>query len=57
MGTRARMASLELKCIPKLVFSNTNVDSNSTAGNLNTREFRLYENIKTLPSVLKERVN
>lgn len=59
MGTRARTASLELRAIPKLWISNTNVDSNSTSGPVtpNIREFRLYENIKSLPAVLKERVN
>lgn len=59
MGTRARTVSLELKCIPKMYLSNTNVDSNSTTGPVspNIREFVLYNHIKTVSATLKAKVN
>lgn len=57
MGTRARKVMLELRCIPKLYFSNTNADSNGTASPINVREFVLYNNIKTVSTTLKEKVN
>lgn len=60
MGTRARSVSLELKCIPKMYLTNTNVDSNGTPGPLltpNIREFILYRHIKTLTSTIKAKVN
>jgi len=60
MGTRAKSVSLELKCIPKMYFTNTNVDSNGTAvGPIspNIREFILYRHIKALSSTIKAKVN
>jgi len=60
MGTRARSVSLELKCIPKMYLSNTNVDSNATAvgpTSPNIREFILYRHIKALTSTIKAKVN
>jgi hypothetical protein len=59
MGTRARTVSLELRCIPKMYFSNTNADSNGASGPVspNIREFVLYNHIKTVSATLKEKVN
>lgn len=59
MGTRARSVLLELRCIPILRFSNTNVDSNGTAGVVspNVRDFILYNHMKEVSATLKAKVN
>jgi hypothetical protein len=60
MGTRARTASLELRCIPKMYFTNTNIDSNGTSVgpvSPSIREFVLYNHIKTVSANLIAKVN